>query len=92
MLTSTRGTFRHPKFEECTDRLARHVSTAPQIIDGAVWEIEHNPQSGLYVEQYDVWTIRVMLPKPFEVILIYQFNRRIVTMLTIMPAAGSPAF
>jgi hypothetical protein len=44
---------------------------------------------GVYLEALDVWQARVVRP---HVLLLYCFNRRFLTMLTIIPADDSVEF
>ncbi len=91
MLTSNRGTLRHPKFSECAAALVSRMPTAQQIIDAAVWEIERNPTGiGVHIGELDIWQARLIMPLPPELLLMYCFNVRFVTMLTIIAADGSP--
>jgi hypothetical protein len=87
MRPSTRGTVVHAKFSECVEAISAGEPIAKRIIDGAVWEIERNPTgSGVYIEKYDVWQARVILPSGQELLLMYAVDRGIVKMLTIIVA------
>jgi hypothetical protein len=88
---ANRSAVRHEKFSAEVVKLARKHERVDEVIDGAVWEIERNPERcGVYIREIDCWQARLDIPP--EVLLMYCFNRRIVHMLTILPAAPSAGF
>ncbi len=82
MLISSRGTVRHEKFSAELEKLVRKFPEVRQVIDGAIWEIERDPRGlGILVPELDVWQARLTDP---PILLFYCFNRRFVTMLTLI--------
>jgi hypothetical protein len=80
----TRSTVRHHNFTTIVDQLSLRYPRLPEIIDGAVWEIERNPESsGVYIGDIDCWQARL---EPPPLLLMYTIRRRIIFMLTILPS------
>jgi len=49
--------------DEQLEKLASQVARAREMIDGAIWEIEHNPEkSGFYVAAIDTWVATLNTP------------------------------
>ena len=91
MLASRRGTLRHPKFEDCVSRLSKVIPNAREIIDGAVWEIEHDPtRFGTFIRDIGVWEVR--LERPPLLIFYSLSSRRFVHMLTMISSDGKLVF
>jgi hypothetical protein len=86
----TRGALRHPRFSALVQTIRSRNPVAAKIIDGAVWEIEHDPMGiGVHIKEIDVWQARLVMPSPPDLLLIYGVTSRLVTMLTIIAADGS---
>ncbi len=92
MIHSSMGTLRHPKFMQALDTLAAQNPRARAVIDGAVWEIERNPQIGVLVPEIDLWVAKIVLPEPppHQLLLIYACSRRLVRMLALLPSSSFP--
>ncbi len=87
MPMGSRGVVRHQKFSECVAAISLYEPMAERIIDGAIWEIQHNPKGiGVHIAELDVWQARLVLPSPPELLLLYCINVRYVMMLTIIAA------
>jgi hypothetical protein len=90
MVVYRRGTLRHPKFSDLVEAIRRSHPKVGDIIDGAVWEIQHDPERlGIHIKEIDVWQARLVVSPPPDLLLMYAIGPRFVTMLTIIAADGS---
>ena len=79
-----RSTVRHPKFSASLETIAANDPTAEAAIEGAIWEIEHDPsRHGVYDERIDAWHAKLILPSRTDVMLYYCISPRFVMMLAI---------
>jgi hypothetical protein len=89
-MRSSRGVLRHPKFDALVEAIAARQPRAVESINGAIWEIEHNPiGSGFHVKDIDTWLARLIMRPPPDLLLYYTIAPRFVTMLTITATDGS---
>ena len=79
-----RGTLRTRQFADSLQAIAANDPTAETAIEGAIWEIEHDPRRhGVYDDTIDAWHAKLILPSRAEVMLFYGINPRFVTMLAL---------
>jgi hypothetical protein len=89
-MLDVQGVVRHPKFCELVEAISVHQPRTAEVIEGAIWEIGHNPKgSGVYINEIDVWLARVVMRHPPDLLLYYTIAPRFVMMLTVTTSDGS---
>lgn len=82
----SRGVWRHPRFDEKLDELSETYPRLREAVEGLLWTLAREPDSGVYVAQLGVYRARFSVPPDgTHFFCFYSVNQRLLHALLLNP-------